>query len=169
METQILQPEKPTGEKPAGTNRNIFIIAGVVIVLCCCCLVLSGLGFYAYQQYKSNQTFQGGPIFTPIPPNTDSAATQPGDNSAIGEPPAGGLGNDILKNDTWRAVSGAAIGRGCDVPLGANSTIEVLQQPANGVWAEKWTVACQSGDLYAFKVEFILDSTGATYDITPLP
>ena len=84
------------------------------------------------------------------------------------EPPAGGLGNDILKNDTWHAVSAAAEGLGCDKPLGSQSTIEVLQQPSNGVWEEKWTVACQSGKTYAFRVVFTLDSNGATYDITPL-
>jgi len=164
METQILQPEKPTG-----TNRNIFIIAGVIIVLCCC-LVLSVLGFYAYKQYKSNQTFQGGPIFTPIPPSSDLSTASPENNSVADEPPAGGLGNDILKNDTWRAVSAAAVSLGCDKPIGSKSTIEVLQEPDNaGVWDEKWTVACQSGDSYAFKLEFILDSTGATYNITALP
>jgi len=165
MEAQILQPEKPTG-----TNRNIFIIAGVIIVLCCSGLALASLGFYAYKSYSSHIS-QTGPIegFTPIPPNVDSSTALPENNSLIDEAPTGGLGNDILRNDTWKAISAVAIGRGCNKPIGAKSTIEVLQQPDNGIWFEKWTVACQSGDSYAFKVQFILDNTGATYNITPLP
>jgi hypothetical protein len=166
METQILQPEKPTG-----TNRNIFIIAGVLIALGCCCLALAGVGFYAYQNYKSSLPLQSVPeVFTPIPPSVDSTLTSRANETGVDEAPTDGLGNDILKNDTWRAVSAAAVSLGCDQPIGSQSTIEVLQQPDNaGVWDERWTVACQSGKTYAFKVEFILDSTGATYNITPLP
>ncbi len=166
METQTSQPENTSGP-----NRNILIIAGVVIVLCCCCLALAGLGYYGYKYYQENNSpTQSGPeAFTPIPPIINSAPTSAVNSSNADEPPAGGLGNDILKNDTWRAVSTAAVGLGCDQPIGSQSTIEVLKQPDNaGVWDEKWTVACQSGKSYAFNVEFILDSTGATYNIKPI-
>ncbi len=164
MEAQISQPPKPTG-----TNRTVFIIAGVIIVLCCCVLALAGLGYYGYKFYNGSQPSQSGPeAFTPIPPSTEATPTMVVNDTSTDEPPAGGLGNDILKNDTWHAVSAAAEGLGCDKPLGSQSTIDVLQQPSNGVWAEKWTVACQSGKSYAFQVTFTLDSTGATYDITPL-
>jgi hypothetical protein len=45
-----------------------------------------------------------------------------------------------------------------------------LQEPdANGIWYEKWTVVCHSGDSYAFEVEYILDATGATFNIRSLP
>ena len=165
METQTSQ-----SEKPSGPNRNILIIAGVIVVLGCCCLVIAGLGFYGYKYYSDNQPSLGGPeAFTPIPPIINSSPTQQINAASADEPPAGGLGNDLLKNDTWKAVSAAAVGLGCDQPIGSQSTIDVLKQPDNaGVWDEKWTVACQSGKSYAFKVEFILDSTGATYNITPI-
>ena len=88
----------------------------------------------------------------------------------VGEAPAGGLGNEVLRNDTWRAVSAAATGQGCDQPVAADSAIEVLQEPdAAGVWVEQWTVACQSGESYPFEVEFILDDSGATFNIRSLP
>ena len=163
MESQTPQPVKK--------NQTPLIVAGVAIALCCCLLVLGSLGFYAYQNYGSNQTIQIEPTedFMPIPPESDSPTTVPEENFVVDEAPVGGLGNDILRNDTWQVISGAAIGRGCDQPIGSKSTIEVLQEPENGTWVEKWTVTCQSGDTYAFEVEFILDSTGTTFNITSLP
>lgn len=146
-----------------GDNKNtrtILIAVIAVIVLCCCCLAIGVAGWYGYTTIRS----------------VESSPTQPDDvfvpSTDFGndDPPSGGLGNDILKNDTWRVMTPVAVGLGCDRPIGANSTIEVLQQPdANGVWIELWTVGCQSGDTYAFEVEFILDDTGATFNITPLP
>ena len=68
------------------------------------------------------------------------------------------------------AVAAAAVGQGCDRPIGPNSTIEVLQQPdTSGVWVEKWTVVCRSGSSYAFEVTYTLDATGARFDIKSLP
>ena len=165
METQMPQPEKP-----AKKNQTPLIVAGVAVALCCCLLALGSLGFYVYQNYGSSQPLQTEPDedFTPIPPDSDLPTAMPDDNIVIDEAPIGGLGNDILRNDTWQVISGAAIGRGCDQPIGAMSSIEVLQAPENGTWVEKWTVACQSGDTYAFEVEFILDNTGATFNIASL-
>jgi hypothetical protein len=45
----------------------------------------------------------------------------------------------------------------------------VLEEPEDGVWVEEWTVVCRSGDTYSYEVEYILDDTGATFDIRPLP
>jgi hypothetical protein len=45
----------------------------------------------------------------------------------------------------------------------------VLQGPQNGVWVEKWKVGCASGETYPYEVEFILDDTGATFNIKSLP
>jgi hypothetical protein len=87
----------------------------------------------------------------------------------IGQAPEGGLGNDILRNNTWQYVAAAAQGRGCDQPLGADTKTEVLQEPQNGVWTEKWNVARASGDSYPFEVIFTLDATGATFNIKSLP
>jgi hypothetical protein len=89
--------------------------------------------------------------------------------SNLGEAPTGGLGNDILRNDTWQAVAAAAVGQGCDQPIGQDSTIEVVQEQDGGVWKEKWTVACASGETFPYEVEFILDDSGATFNIKSLP
>ena len=166
METQVSQPEQP-----AKKNRTPLIIATAAAVLCCCTAILVSLGFYGYQTYQGAQQFQFEPTedFTPVLPDTDFPTAIPEDDFLSDAPPAGGLGNDILKNDTWLVITGAAIGQGCDQPVASESTIEVLQEPQNGIWFEKWTVACESGDSYAFEVEFILDSTGTTFNIKSLP
>lgn len=163
METQTPQSVKK--------NQAPLIIAGVAIALCCCLVMLGSLGFYVYRSFGENQPIPTEPDedFTPIPSDTDSSTAVPEEGIIVDEVPVGGLGNDILRHDTWQVISGAAIGKGCDQPLGSQSTIEVLQEPENGTWVEKWTVACQSGDTYAFEVEFILDSTGTTFNITSLP
>jgi len=140
-------------------NRTILIAVVVAVVLCCCCLLVAGAGYYGYIRSRAVNVF-------PVEP---SDQLLPQSDSETDGPPSGGLGNDVLKNDTWQAIAPAAIALGCDRPIGADSTIEVIQQPdAGGVWVEHWTVACQSGDTYAFEVTFILDATGATYNIKPL-
>ncbi|MBK9927455.1 MAG: hypothetical protein IPP66_19475 [Anaerolineales bacterium] len=150
MENQVL-----VEEKPANKNRTLIIVVVAIIVLCCCCIVAAGAGYYFFRANGSTT------VFPPTQPE-DSVISSDG-------PPAGGLGNDILKNDTWNVIVPASIGLGCDQPLSSSSTIEVLQQPdANGVWFEKWTVVCASGDEYPFEVQYTLDATGASYNIKPL-
>jgi len=151
--------DNPAGNGGKKNNRNILIAVIVAVVLCCCCLVAVGAGYYAFITIASVES-------SPSLPND---VVVPQSNFGDDNPPKGGLGNDILKNDTWRVMSPAAVALGCDRPVGANSTIEVIQQPdANGVWVEHWNVACQSGDTYLFEVQFILDDSGATFNITPL-
>jgi hypothetical protein len=153
MENQTLTEEKPN------KNRTLIIAAVAAILLCCCCVVVAAAGYYFYANNQSVGVSPSLPEEDFVPQPDFSAA----------EPPSGGLGNDILKNDTWNVIVPASIGLGCDQPLSSDSTIEVLQQPdANGVWVEKWTVVCASGDEYAFEVQYTLDDTGATYNITPL-
>src|SRR5260221_14436304 len=125
-------------EKPGDKNRNIIIIVAAVMVLGCFCVVAGIAGFYAFTTIRSKTTVTAQPteIITPL-------EATPQTYTSIGDPPNGGFGNDILKNDTWGTMAPAAVGLGCDQPIGANSTIEVLQQPdAAGHWIEKWTVAC---------------------------
>ena len=154
-------------------NNIPLIITAVVIVLCCFCLVAGVAGYYLYSKSQAGQPFQLIPsdTFTPIPPILNETSTEaPTDNSDIGEAPTGGLGNDILRNDTWNVMAPAATGLGCDKPIGRDTTIDVIEQPdANGRWVEHWNVACQSGEQYTFEVEFILDATGATFNIKYLP
>lgn len=175
-----MEAPQPVTTLPAQKNRTPLIIAAIALVLCCGCLVLAIAGYYGYFSLRSveTQVFPTAEVFPPIATQevmtpastTDIPVGTPGLDTDIGDPPPGGLGNDILKNDTWQYVAAAAAGRGCDQPIGADSTIEVLQQPdANGVWLEKWTVACNPGDSYAFEVEFVLDATGATFNIKSLP
>jgi hypothetical protein len=154
MEDQALAQEKSVDKK-----RTWIIAAVVVIVLCCCCVVLAGVGFYFFKA-------RSPVVSAPIQPNDPLV---PGAGADAGDPPSGGLGNDILKNDTWQVIVPASIGLGCDQPISSDSTIDVLQQPdANGVWVEKWTVVCASGETYPFEVQYTLDDTGATYNIKPI-
>ncbi|MEP6895412.1 MAG: hypothetical protein ABI986_07380 [Chloroflexota bacterium] len=158
--------------QPEKKNNTPLIIAAVVIVLCCCCLVASAVGYYAYNKSKTGQfNFSPSDTFTPIPPILNETSTEvPSSNSDNGEPPTGGLGNDVLRGDTWNTLAPAAVGLGCDKPLGADTTIDVIEQPdANGRWVEHWNVACQLGKKYTFEVEYILDATGATFNIKYLP
>jgi hypothetical protein len=172
-------PETYDEAKDRRRQRTIvLVIAG--IALCCVCLAI-GVAIYSWSAIR------GGGADLDVVPEAETAPSNP-ENSLTpsfapttsvdpdvpdadaGEAPTGGLGNDILRNDTWQAVAAAAAGQGCDQPVGADSTIEVLQEPdAAGVWVEQWTVACSSGDSYAFEVEYILDATGATFNIQSLP
>ena len=172
-------PETYDETKARRRQRTIvLVVAG--LALCCVCLVVA-VAIYSWSSVRGGagdldsppgeEATPSGPenSLTPSFDPNSAVATQ-GANVDPGEAPTGGLGNDILRNDTWQAVAGAAAGQGCDQPIGADSTIEVLQEPdAGGVWVEQWTVACQSGDSYDFEVEFLLDDTGATYTIRSLP
>jgi len=158
-------------------QRTIVIVIAAV-ALCCVCLVVA-IAIYSWSSIRGG----GADLFpvedvTPSSPGTsltpsfvpDSTFETAVPGTDAGEAPTGGLGNDILRNDTWQAVAAAATGQGCNQPLGTDSTIEVLQEPdANGVWLEKWTVVCESGGSYAYEVEYILDATGATFNVKSLP
>ena len=147
-------------EKPVNKNRTIIIAVLAVVALACFCLLAGVAAFYAFTTIRSVES-------SPVQPEE---ASTPQSDVDIGDPPSGGLANDILRNDTWQVMAPVAIGFGCDGPSGANSTIEVLQQPdAAGHWVEKWTVMCNSGATQAFEVEFSLDNSGATFNIKPLP
>lgn len=157
-----MEPNHPENTPPARDNRIILIIVAVVVVLCLCCLVIGVVGAINFFRIRSVDT-QEVPFFeSTVPANPDT-------DTEIGELPEGGLGNDILRLDTWDVVASSAIGQGCDRPIGANSTIEVLQEPEEGAWLEEWTVVCRSGDSYAYEVEYIHDDTGVIFNIRSLP
>jgi hypothetical protein len=163
-----MESPQPVLEAPPKKNQTLLVIAAAAIVLCCCCAVLAAAGYYGYITTSRSQTIPQLPSDEAIPViPADEPTSAP--LSSPGEAPTGGLGNEILRNDTWQYVAAAAQGMGCDQPIGADTTIEVLQQPQDRVWKEKWTVACASGDHYPFEVTFTLDATGATFDIKPLP
>lgn len=147
-------------EKPVNKNRTLIISVVAVVALACFCLLAGLAAFYAFTTVRSVES---------SPAQLDEVST-PQAEVDIGDPPSGGLANDILRNDTWQVMAPVAVGFGCDRPIGASSTIEVLQQPDSAEhWVEKWTVMCNSGDPHAFEVEFSLDTSGATFNIKPLP
>jgi hypothetical protein len=155
MEENMASPQSVV-EIPEKKNQTLLIIAAVAIVLCCCCVILAVAGFFGYTRIRSAEGVPPQPVEEPVLVNPTEA-------------PTGGLGNDILRNDTWQYVAAAAQGRGCDQPIGADTTIVVLQQPQNGVWVEEWDVACASGDRYKFEITFTPDATGTNFDIKSLP
>ena len=175
-----MEAPQPVNELPVRRNKTLLVIAVIAIVLLCGCLVVAVAGAFGFLTLRSADTQvlptnEFPSVVTEealtVPPTSDPdspfGTLEPG--AEAGEAPTGGLGNDILRNDTWQYVAAAAAGQGCDQPLGEDSTIEVLQEPAGGVWKEKWTVACASGATYPFEVEFILDASGATFNIKSLP
>ena len=169
---ESLQPEAGV---PAKKSQTPLVVAISTIVLCCCCGMAALASYYGYNvvRISDSQTVpfdqttpdaaESGTEPTPV---TDFEA--PSTDQGIGEAPTGGLGNDILRNDTWQYVAFAAMGQGCDQPLGDHTEIEVLQDVQDGVWVEQWTVACANGDSYAYEIEFVLDDTGATFNIKSL-
>ncbi len=165
-----MESPQPVIETPAKKNQTPLIIAAVAIVLCSCCIVLAVAGYIGYVRIYRGQGIPPQPVedVVPVVPNDSQSPTLEPATTA-GDAPIGGLGNEILRNDTWQYVAGAAQAQGCDQPKGTDTAIEVLQQPQNGVWVEKWTVACASGGNYPFQVTFTLDDTGATFDIKSLP
>jgi hypothetical protein len=157
-------------ETPVRNNRTVWIIAAAVIGLCCCGVIVAAAGFYGFFTIRSVATGVPPDEFPTPPFDLETPFTTPETNTDPGEAPTGGLGNDILRHDTWQYVAAAAVGQGCDQPIGPNSTIDVLQQPdAGGGWVEKWTVVCRSGDSFAYQVTYTTDSSGATFDIKSLP
>lgn len=157
-----METNQAVNATPVRNNRTILIVIAAVVVLFLCCLVIGIVGIINFFTIRSTET-QTVPLFE------TTVEVVPGNGFDVGQPPEGGLGNEILKHDTWQVVASSAMGQGCDRPIGANSTIEVLQEPEDNIWVEEWTVVCRSGDTYSYEVEYILDDTGATFDIRPLP
>ena len=167
-----MQTPETVEETQARRRQRTIVIVIAAVALCCSCLTVA-VALYSWSALQGRGTQEFPTSEFPSVATQDVMTAPASNNSPVpdaGEAPAGGLGNEVLRNDTWRAVSAAAMGQGCDQPMSADSTIEVLQEPdAAGVWVEQWTVACQSGESHPFEVEFILDDTGATFNIRSLP
>jgi hypothetical protein len=167
-----MESPQPVIDAPVRKNRTPYTIALAALVLCCCCSALIIAGYYYYRQNILTVPTLPTEGATPVPVPTDASIFPTSAPSAdIGEAPEGGLGDEILRNDTWQYVAFAAIGQGCDRPIGEDTEIEVLQQPENDVWVEKWTVVCASGESYPYEIEYILDpsGTGATFNVKSIP
>lgn len=162
-----MESPQPVLESPAKKNQTPLIIGAVAIVSCCCCVVSAVAAYYGYFTIYRSEGNPPTPVEDAVP--SDSPVPTLASPDSIGEAPEGGLGNDILRNDTWQYVAAAAQARGCNQPIGADTEIVILHEPQNGVWVEQWTVACASGDNYPYEITFTLDATGATFDIKALP
>ena len=165
-----MESPQPGLETPVKKNQTPLIVAAAAIVLCCCCVILAVAGYYAYFTTYSVEGSPSEPFEDVVPAIPDDSTVPTFEPSGpVGDAPEGGLGNEILRNDVWQYLTFAAMGQGCDQPVADDTTIEVLEEPQNGVWVEKWTVACASGDRYPYEVEYILDDTGTTFNIRSLP
>lgn len=163
--------------EPPKKNNTVLIVAAVVVALLCCCCVLAA-GAFAFLGPTVGNTFetieQGINEEYPYEeefPYEEAPYSGEEDYSdyypeALSDYiPAGGLGDEILRTDTWFNLNFAAAVGGCVIPSdGAKDTsIEVLQDPdSNGTWKERWTVPCEDGSNKAFSITFTPAASGGT-------
>jgi hypothetical protein len=146
METEPQAPE------PKKSNKTLFIIGG--ILLACCFLAVVAIAVYQL-------------VIAPKIANTFETINTTLQSADL---PSGGLTDDTLRRDIWIAVSGVTSATGCE-PSAAQTEIEVIQDPdSSGMWVERWTVACSSGDSASFDVTLTPTAGGGTdYSITTSP
>ncbi|MDX9991455.1 MAG: hypothetical protein RBS68_05335 [Anaerolineales bacterium] len=167
---------------PKKNNTVLIIVAVVVVLLCCCCIVVVGafalLGPTVGNSFESIEEGinQGVPEEFPYQEeNPFGEESQDPDESNADELgqyiPSGGLGDEMLRADTWVNVAISAALATCIVPAdGAQNTIiEVIDDPDSaGVWVERWTLPCDGGSSKAFDVTFTPAASGGT-DISVEP
>jgi hypothetical protein len=166
--------ETPVQPKPKKMNTTLIIIIVVVIVLCCCCVIVGGGGYYYFStKVKDTYSSINEALMTPsvpdipvIPlPTNESGTPEIPDMPSIPNNviPQGGLGDDVLRANTWGYVITAAALSSCVTTEADKVTIDVLEQPDSaGVWKEKWTVACDGGSTKAFEITFTPSAKGGT-------
>lgn len=166
-------------EAPKKSNSGLLIGIGVAVVLCCCCLIGSTILVLTVLGPAVNNVFStvneglltpAAPEFPAVPeipvfPTDESGLPQiPESPYGYGDLiPQGGLGDDLLRADTWGYVIAAAAMSGCAATDASKTSIEVIQQPdAGGTWMEKWTVTCDDGTKKSFDVTFTPSAQGGT-------
>lgn len=105
-------------------------------------------------------------LMTSMPSGTSSPDATPGP-SDLGIPadavPQGGLGDDIQRAQAWVTSLATVIMSGCMAPVAKDTSIEVTQKPdANGVWKERWTIACDGSDSVLVDITFKPSDSGVT-------
>jgi hypothetical protein len=170
MESVAPQPEQ---KKP-----TLLIIIGIVVAVLCCCYigviaVLTLLGPTVSNTFESIQEELPVPDseeFPVEPPDSEDFPLAP--PSGFGGVPSGGLGDEILRADTWNYVILTAISTGCGTPAADTTSIEVFEDPDdNGRWVERWTVICEDGSNKGFYVTFTPNTTqgGTDISVTTVP
>jgi hypothetical protein len=169
-------PQFTPVEQPKKSNTGLIIGIVVVVLLCCCCLVvIAGLTFLgpvvnnvfsSVNQGLENPTVPGIPA-VPNLPSMPSETEIPGMPTISPDAvPQGGLGDDVLRANTWAQVLLAVMLKdptGCTAPSAAETAISVLQKPdSDGVWKEQWTVACGAGKTVPVDVTFTPGTSGVT-------
>lgn len=182
MENPNLQG-MPVAQPPKKSNTALIIGIVVAVLLCCCCIVVIAGGYYLKTKATSaiNEQLTAMPdilttvpammtsvpeLMTSMPSGTDSPDATPGP-SDLGIPadavPQGGLGDDILRTQSWTYALLTVSMSGCTIPVAKDTTIEVTQQPdAAGVWKERWTVACDGAASVPVDITFTPSSGGGT-------
>jgi hypothetical protein len=171
METPT--PQFTPVEAPKKSNTPLIIGIVVVVVLCCCCLLVGGglllfMGKSVGGVYSSiNEQLTAMPNIPSVPAGTaePSNPSNPSDTPSIPTNlvPQGGLGDDVLRANTWGYVIAAAAISGCTATDASKTDIEVLEQPDSaGVWKEKWTVTCDDESNKSFDVLFTPNKQGGT-------
>ncbi len=173
--------------QPKKSNTGLIIGIVVAVLLCCCCILVGGGAAIYYKAQSSvsdiysslNEQLTALPNEIPSlqdltlePPSFD-ATSEPGSPNATQPPlnlnipsdtvPQGGLGDDILRTQAWTYSLLTVAMSGCSVPTAKDTTIEVLEKPdANGVWKERWTVACGDSKTIPVDITFTPSSGGGT-------
>ena len=160
---------------PKKNNTVLIVVAVVFALLCCCCILIVG-GFALLGPTVGN-TFESIEESLPYEMPSEEELPSVEDVPFIEEDgegfvpdmsayvPTGGLGDEILRTDTWLNITFSAAMANCVIPAdGAENTgIEVTQNPDGaGVWVERWTVPCEDGSSKAFDITFTPADGGGT-------
>lgn len=175
-------PIQPVYEPaPKKTNTGLIIGIAATAVLCCCCVLGAGFLALTVMGPAVNNVFStiNEDLLTPAAPDSEDFPALPTDEYGLPQIPEspygydnfipqGGLGDEILRADTWVNVLTAAALSGCAASDPSKTTIEVIQQPnSEGMWKEKWTVTCDGGAKKSFDVTFTPSAQGGTnIDVT---
>jgi hypothetical protein len=155
-------------EQPKKANTGKIIAIVVVVLLCCCCLAIAAvflfMGPAVGNVYSSvNQQLTAMPELPSMPADPSNPSDVPMPALPSNLIPQGGLGDDLLRTNTWGYVVTAAAVSGCAATDASQTAIEVLQEPdSSGAWKEQWTVTCGDGSNKSFDVSFTPSPGGGT-------
>jgi hypothetical protein len=161
-------PQFTPVEQPKKSNTALIIGIVVAVLLCCCCLVIVGvvlfMGPAVGSIYSSvNQQLTALPEIPTMPDGTSEPSIPAMPTLPADVIPQGGLGDDLLRTNTWAYVIIVAATDGCSSPNAADTAITVTQkQDSAGVWKEQWLVACDGGTSVPVNVTFTPSASGGT-------